>query len=80
MMRPHQFDIRGSGTSWIILQGKARVGGTYRGHHLAVAAVPGIERRAAQAGAVTRPCLSCGAEFRSLHKGHRRCRSCKRDG
>ena len=77
-MRTQSFDIRGSGTSWIILQGKARVGGTYWGHHLAVAAVPGIERRAAQAKARTRPCLTCDTPFQSLHKGHRLCTTCKR--
>ncbi len=68
-------DIRGSGASWVITRGRETVGGPYAGHHLAVAALRGVERRLTPSRVI--PCLNCGAPIRSLSKGHRLCPSCR---
>ena len=69
-------DIRGSGSSWAIMRGKAQIAGPYWGEHLAIAALRGVERRL---HTTTRPCLCCNQPFASTGKAHRMCKTCRKD-
>lgn len=75
---PAQLDVRGSGHSFAVYQGKTRVGRHYSGHTAAIAALRGIEARLAPT--TTRPCLTCGTPFASSGRGHRLCRGCRAGG
>lgn len=69
-------DIRGSGTSWAIMRGKAQIAGPYWGEHLAIAALRGVKRRLRS---TTRACICCTAPFASTGKAHRMCAPCRKD-
>jgi hypothetical protein len=72
-----QLDIRGSGTSFAILQG-GRVIGRATSHGNAIARAAGIERKLAKAQRRPAVCLGCGAGFLSSGPGNRLCPTCRK--
>lgn len=70
-----ELDIRGSGQSYAIYQGKARISRFYDGNKAAIAAMRGVAARLTPV--TTRPCLCCGARFPSAGNGNRLCRDCR---
>jgi hypothetical protein len=71
-------ELRGSGNSWqIILAGKP-LPRHYSGHSMAMAALPGLERRLRKAAAQRRPCLRCKRTFASEGAHNRMCDHCRR--
>jgi hypothetical protein len=72
-------DIVGSGSSFVVMSGTDIVGGPYTAYHLAVVAVPGIERRAIAAKCKPRACLRCQATFQSHGPHNRMCDPCRGD-
>ena len=68
-------DIRGSGTSFAIMQGSVVLAGPYTSHDNAVAAIRGVETRLTPTR--QRTCLCCTTDFTS--RGHRLCPTCRKD-
>lgn len=69
--------IRGCGTSWSIMADGVALSTRYHGHHLAIAALRGVQQRLAPP--VQRQCLCCATPFPSTGTGNRLCPTCRKD-
>jgi hypothetical protein len=81
-MRPADLhlDLRGSGQGFVITHNGRPVSRTYRGRHLAYAAMAGVERQMLKPHLRTRPCLCCQTPITSEGPHHRLCDPCRSGG